>query len=315
MFLSVQQLNKSYGATKILKDISFSLPQGKMLVVLGPSGCGKSTLLSCLNGFEKVNSGKILLADEDITEVSPEERDITTVFQSYSLFPHLNVIENLMYGLKFKKMKRSAARKKAEEMLALLRLNDYAESSIQDLSGGQQQRVALGRSLIVAPKLLLLDEPLSNLDEKLRVSLRAEIRRLQKELGMTMVFVTHDQQEAFAIADQILLMNQGEIQQIAAGEELYNHPQNPFALAFIGENNLLSPQQYVRPEQIQLIADHAGEGEIIQQRFQGATIDYEVLLQGKKLLVTTLNTGSYLSVGQRVQVNYQSQKIETERNI
>ncbi|MGM0238137.1 ABC transporter ATP-binding protein [Enterococcus sp. AZ103] len=314
MFLSVQQLNKSYGDTKILKDISFTLPQGEMLVVLGPSGCGKSTLLSCLNGFEKVNSGKILLAEEDITEVSPEERDITTVFQSYSLFPHLNVLENLMYGLKFKKIKKGEARKKAEEMLALLRLSDYAESKIQDLSGGQQQRVALGRSLIVEPKLLLLDEPLSNLDEKLRISLRAEIRRLQKELGMTMVFVTHDQQEAFAIADQILLMNQGEIQQIAAGEELYNHPQNPFALTFIGENNLLSQQQYVRPEQIQLVADKEGEGEIIQQRFQGATIDYEVLVQGNKLIVTTLNNGSYFSIGQRVCVNYQSQKIATDRS-
>ncbi|MBV7391908.1 ABC transporter ATP-binding protein [Enterococcus sp. ALS3] len=314
MFLSVQQLNKSYGTTKILKDISFTLPQGEMLVVLGPSGCGKSTLLSCLNGFEKVNSGKILLAEEDITEVSPEERDITTVFQSYSLFPHLNVLENLMYGLKFKKIKKGEARKKAEEMLALLRLSDYAESNIQDLSGGQQQRVALGRSLIVEPKLLLLDEPLSNLDEKLRISLRAEIRRLQKELVMTMVFVTHDQQEAFAIADQILLMNQGEIQQIAEGEELYNHPQNPFALTFIGENNLLSQQQYVRPEQIQLVADKEGEGEIIQQRFQGATIDYEVLVQGNKLIVTTLNNGSYYSIGQRVRVNYQSQKIATDRS-
>lgn len=314
MFLSVQQLNKSYGDTKILKDISFTLPQGEMLVVLGPSGCGKSTLLSCLNGFEKVNSGNILLADEEITEIPPEERDITTVFQSYSLFPHLNVLENLMYGLKFKKIKKGEARKKAEEMLALLRLSDYAESKIQDLSGGQQQRVALGRSLIVEPKLLLLDEPLSNLDEKLRISLRAEIRRLQKELGMTMVFVTHDQQEAFAIADQILLMNQGEIQQIAAGEELYNHPQNPFALTFIGENNLLSQQQYVRPEQIQLVADKEGEGEIIQQRFQGATIDYEVLVQGNKLIVTTLNNGSYYSIGQRVRVNYQSQKIATDRS-
>ncbi|MGX2943538.1 ABC transporter ATP-binding protein [Enterococcus alishanensis] len=314
MFLSVQQLNKSYGDKKILKDISFTLSQGEMLVVLGPSGCGKSTLLSCLNGFEKVNSGKILLAEEDITEVSPEERDITTVFQSYSLFPHLNVLENLMYGLKFKKIKKVEARKKAKEMLALLRLSDYAESKIQDLSGGQQQRVALGRSLIVEPKLLLLDEPLSNLDEKLRISLRAEIRRLQKELGMTMVFVTHDQQEAFAIADQILLMNQGEIQQIAAGEELYNHPQNPFALTFIGENNLLSQQQYVRPEQIQLVADKEGEGEIIQQRFQGATIDYEVLVQGNKLIVTTLNNGSYYSIGQRVRVNYQSQKIATDRS-
>lgn len=310
MFLKVQGLTKAYQKQTILHQLSFSVAQGEMLVVLGPSGCGKSTLLSCLNGFAKVDSGSVELMGQSITNALPEDRDITTVFQSYSLFPHMNVLQNLMYGLKFKKMKKKEAQAKADEMLELLQMESFRQTPIQSLSGGQQQRVALGRSLIVAPKLLLLDEPFSNLDEKLRLSMRLELRRLQKELGITMVFVTHDQKEAFAIADRILVMDHGRIQQIDAGPKLYQQPQNPFVLTFIGEANSVSDQTYVRPECIQLTKDPTGMGTVIQQVFQGATIDYQVATAQQKFWVTTLNVVEPFAVGDRVSLHYTVQKME-----
>lgn len=310
MFLSVQQLSKAYSDKKILQDISFEVKQGEMLVVLGPSGCGKSTLLSCLNGFETVTSGHISLNGKDITETLPEERDITTVFQSYSLFPHMNVTENLKYGLKFKKYSKKNVIEKVQEMLKLLRMEDYANAPIQSLSGGQQQRVALGRSLIVEPKLLLLDEPLSNLDEKLRVSMREEIRRVQRDLDITMIFVTHDQQEAFAIADRILLLDKGKIQQISAGPELYEHPNNSFVLSFIGEANRLSAGKYIRPEKIRLQSDQNGLGVIKDRIFQGATINYQVRYKDHDYLITTLNNDRLHEIGEQVELTFESQTIK-----
>lgn len=309
MFLEVQDLSKKYQDKTILHHLSFSVDAGEMLVVLGPSGCGKSTLLSCLNGFTEVSGGDVLLAGQSIVETAPEQRNITTVFQSYSLFPHMNVLQNLMYGLKFQKISKKQARLKALDMLDLLQMSEYANSSIQALSGGQQQRIALGRSLIVAPKLLLLDEPFSNLDEKLRLSMRLELRRLQKQLGMTMIFVTHDQQEAFAIADRILVMKNGQIQQLASGAELYQAPKNDFVLTFIGTANHLSPKTYVRPEQIQLRLDVKGPGVIQQKIFQGATIDYQVLVAQRRFWVTCLNQGPMLHLGDRVALTYQVQKM------
>lgn len=309
MFLEVQDLSKKYQDKTILHHLSFSVDAGEMLVVLGPSGCGKSTLLSCLNGFTEVSGGDVLLAGQSIVETAPEQRNITTVFQSYSLFPHMNVLQNLMYGLKFQKISKKQARLKALDMLDLLQMSEYANSSIQALSGGQQQRIALGRSLIVAPKLLLLDEPFSNLDEKLRLSMRLELRRLQKQLGMTMIFVTHDQQEAFAIADRILVMKNGQIQQLASGAELYQAPKNDFVLTFIGTANHLSPKTYVRPEQIQLRLDAKGPGVIQQKIFQGATVDYQVLVAQRRFWVTCLNQGPMLHLGDRVALTYQVQKM------
>lgn len=309
MFLEVRDLSKKYQQKMILHHLSFNVTAGEMLVVLGPSGCGKSTLLSCLNGFTDVTAGTILLAGQAITDVAPERRNITTVFQSYSLFPHMNVLQNLMYGLKFKKISKKQARWKALDMLDLLQMSEYANSPIQDLSGGQQQRIALGRSLIVAPKLLLLDEPFSNLDEKLRLSMRLELRRLQKKLGITMIFVTHDQQEAFAIADRILVMADGKIQQLATGTQLYQNPKNTFVLTFIGMANHLSKQTYVRPEGIQLTRDPKGHGVIKQKVFQGATTNYQVLDQKQTFWVTCLNSIQQFELGDQVTLTYQVQKM------
>ncbi|MBM7712819.1 ABC transporter ATP-binding protein [Enterococcus xiangfangensis] len=314
MFLEVRDLDKFYGTKQILKQVSFTVSQGEMLVILGPSGCGKSTLLSCLNGFEKISNGRIVLEEQEITEQLPEERDITTVFQSYSLFPHLNVMENLLYGLKFQKLTRAEKQTKGRDMLKLLRLTGYEKAPIQSLSGGQQQRVALGRSLIVEPKLLLLDEPLSNLDEKLRVDLRKEIRRIQKELQMTMIFVTHDQAEAFAIAERILLLDQGVIQQWGTGPEIYNTPSGAFPLEFIGESNSLDEENYVRPEEVTIVPDETGSGVIIDSLFQGATYEYQVqLVDGQILKVTRLNQGAPLEIGSKVAVSFVPKHINFEK--
>lgn len=310
MFLDVKNLTKKYGHKTVLHSLSFQVKRNRILVVLGPSGCGKSTLLSCLNGFTKVDGGTIKLADQDITNVTPEDRDITTVFQSYSLFPHMNVTKNLTYGLKFKHLSRAEKKAKVKRMLHLLQLDEFADARVQDLSGGQQQRVALGRSLIVEPKLLLLDEPFSNLDEKLRLKMRHELRRLQSELNITMVFVTHDQQEAFAIGDEILVMDQGKIQQISTGEGLYAHPQNDFVLKFIGDSNRLSNSKYVRPEQIKMVADETGIGTVQSVVFQGATIDYWITYQRRLLKVTKLNRGKQFQVGDRVSIKINPEIME-----
>lgn len=310
MFLEVKNLTKKYQNKTVLHSLSFGIDQNKILVVLGPSGCGKSTLLSCLNGFTNIDDGTVILDDKNITQLTPEERDITTVFQSYSLFPHMNVMQNLMYGLKFKKITRSKAKKKALDMLHLLQMDEFSTSRIQDLSGGQQQRIALGRSLIVEPKLLLLDEPFSNLDEKLRLTMRQELRRIQEELNITMVFVTHDQQEAFSIGDQILVMNQGHIQQIATGEELYSHPKNNFVLKFIGDSNIIDDKRYIRPENFEIINDPNGKGIIEQVDFQGSTINYLIQYQKHTFHVTCLNQREPLKIGTHVEVNYQISKLE-----
>ncbi|WP_125713083.1 ABC transporter ATP-binding protein [Companilactobacillus kedongensis] len=310
MFLEVKNLTKKYSSKTVLHSLSFGVDQNKILVVLGPSGCGKSTLLSCLNGFITVDEGAVLLDGKDITKLAPEERDITTVFQSYSLFPHMNVMQNLMYGLKFKKMSRNDARKKTLKMLHLLQMDEFANTKIQDLSGGQQQRIALGRSLIVEPKLLLLDEPFSNLDEKLRLTMRHELRQIQKELNMTMVFVTHDQQEAFSIGDQILVMDQGQIQQIDTGQGLYSTPKNHFVLKFIGDSNLLDNGDYIRPEDIVITDDPNGDGVIEQMDFQGSTINYLINYNKHVFHVTCLNRMEPLRVGTRVDVQYKVSKLE-----
>lgn len=312
MFLTIDHLIKRFGQRTILQGLDFDVHPGEILVVLGPSGCGKSTLLSCINGFTPVTAGQVILEGADITKQPPEERDITTVFQSYSLFPHMTVRQNLMFGLKFRRLPKQKKRQQTTDMLDLLQLGGYADAKIQDLSGGQQQRVALGRSLIVAPRLLLLDEPFSNLDEKLRLAMRSELRRIQKELGMTMIFVTHDQQEAFALGDRILLMNQGSIQQLSDGPTLYDNPANAFVLKFIGVANLLGAAQYVRPEAIELTGDDQGAGKIVHRLFQGATVNYQVAYQGQTFEVTCLNQSPVFQVGQRVQLAYRPKLLEAK---
>lgn len=315
MFLEVKELTKKFDERTVLDRLSFTVEQGELLCVLGPSGCGKSTLLRCLNGFEELDHGQIFLEERDITEELPEERNVTTVFQNYSLFPHMDVLHNVMYGLKFQKVAKKEAAKRSEEMLELLQLKGYGAKRIMELSGGEQQRVALGRSLIVNPKLLLLDEPLSNLDEKLRVTLREELRTILKRLDMTGIFVTHDQKEAFAIGDKILLLNQGKIQQFSDGITLYEHPQNQFVLDFIGEKNQVSPAEYVRPERVILEKDAHGEGKVEKVVFQGETWEYYIRTNDYYWRALALNRSreAGYQVGDRVKLTVQMQELVSSK--
>lgn len=309
MFLAVNKLVKKYHQQTVLHGLTFDVHKGEILVVLGPSGCGKSTLLSCLNGFTTVDGGHIYLQGQEITTRPPERRNITTVFQSYSLFPNMTVRQNISYGLKFQRLSRKEKNRRTTKMLQLLQLEDYADAHVQELSGGQQQRVALGRSLVVEPQLLLLDEPFSNLDEKLRLAMRKQLRRIQQQLGTTMIFVTHDQQEAFDLGDRIMLMNAGRIQQLTTGPQLYNNPNNEFALHFIGAVNQLANNEYVRPETIQLRKDKNGTGKIIARKFQGATIVYQLVDHHQVFQVMCLNRGPQLTVGDPVTIDYQVRKL------
>lgn len=254
MFLEIQNMTKKYGEKTAVDNVSFSLEEGRLLTLLGPSGCGKTTILRAIGGFLKLDQGSILLNGQDISPISPEEREVATVFQSYGLFPNMKVYENVAYGLKFRGIRKKEARNMAYDFLNKVHLEEEGEKYPSQLSGGQQQRVALARSLIIKPKLLLLDEPLSNLDAKLREQMREEIRQVQQEFGVTMIFVTHDQNEAFSISDEVMLMNEGKLVQKSSPEDLYLHPNSAFALDFIGQSNIKN-DFYCRPEDIKLSSE------------------------------------------------------------
>ena len=242
-YLNVTQLNKSYGPTSIFENIDFSADEGEFVTLLGPSGCGKSTLLRCIAGLTDVDSGKILLQGQDIVPLPPQKRTIGMVFQSYALFPNMTVEKNVAFGLKMQKLPGGDIQKRVMEALALVELTDFARRYPHQLSGGQCQRVALARSLVTRPRLLLLDEPLSALDARIRRHLREQIRNIQQELKLTTIFVTHDQEEALTLSDRIVLMNRGKIVQNGNAEALYTQPVDLFAAGFIGNYNLLSAEQ------------------------------------------------------------------------
>ena len=294
MFLEVKGISKSYNGKRVLNSASFTLDRGKILCILGPSGCGKTTILNSIGGFIKVAEGDIILDGENITSLNPEQRAVSTVFQSYGLFGHKTVIENVEYGLKFKKIPKSERRKKALEVLAAVGLNGYEKRHIGELSGGQQQRVALARSLVVNPRLILLDEPFSNLDENLKETMRQEIKRLVKHFNMTTILVTHDQEDAFTIADKVILMSEGNIVQDAHPTELYNSPNSIFSLDFIGKSNKLSGGEFVRPEKIRVVREGGIQARITKVIFKGAIIEYELTLAtGEILTLVELNSGKY----------------------
>jgi len=230
---------KRYGDFTALKEISLSIADNEFFTLLGPSGCGKTTLLRMIAGFEDVTEGDILLYGEPISDLRPNERPVNTVFQNYALFPHMSILDNVAFGVEMRGASKSEARKRAGEMLELVQLSQFSERKPGQLSGGQQQRVALARALAPQPKLLLLDEPLSALDLKLRKTMQIELKHLQRETGITFIFVTHDQEEALIMSDRIAVMSAGELQQLGEAREIYERPRNMFVADFIGETNLL----------------------------------------------------------------------------
>lgn len=237
--LSIENVSKMFGGNHALRNVSLSVERGQFVSLLGPSGCGKTTLLRMIAGFINVSSGIIRIDGEDITRLPPHRRPLNTVFQNYALFPHMNVLDNVAYGPRRAGASSSEARKRAEEALDLVGLADFGNRYPRQMSGGQQQRVALARAVINRPKLLLLDEPLSALDLQLRKRMQIELKQLQEKLGVAFVFVTHDQEEAMAMSDNIAVMSAGRVEQVGSGTEIYRHPKTRFVAEFIGEANLL----------------------------------------------------------------------------
>ena len=238
--LEIERVSKSFGSFVALKDVSAVVQPGELFFLLGPSGCGKTTLLRCIAGFYAPDSGRIRIGGRDVTHLPPHKRDAGMVFQSYALWPHMTLAENVAFGLEMRKVPRAEIRRRVAEALERVHMADRAKMRPNQLSGGQQQRVALARALVIEPQCLLLDEPLSNLDASLRLEMRVEIRRICKQAGLTAVYVTHDQKEALSIADRLAVMRDGAIEQIGTPSQVYREPVNRFVAGFVGEGNFLS---------------------------------------------------------------------------
>lgn len=317
-FVSVQKLHKSYAGSPVFENIDCRIERGEFVTLLGPSGCGKSTLLRCIAGLTPVDSGQILLDDHDIVPLSPQKRGIGMVFQSYALFPNMTVEQNVAFGLRMQKVKADESQARVREALELVELGNFAGRYPHQLSGGQCQRVALARSLVTRPRLLLLDEPLSALDARIRKHLREQIRAIQRELGLTTIFVTHDQEEALTLSDRIFLMNQGRIVQSGDAETLYTAPVDLFAAGFIGNYNLLDADSAsrllqrpvtsrlaIRPESITLGINGELDAEVRSHSLLGNVIRYRVQVREVELVVDVLNRSpaDLHADGQRVSVS------------
>jgi spermidine/putrescine transport system ATP-binding protein len=318
-----RNVGRIYGAgvhaVTALGDVSIAIEQGEFFTLLGPSGCGKTTLLRCIAGFETPTSGSIHLSGRDITYTPPNERPVNTVFQSYALFPHLSVADNIGFGLKMQGKPAKEVKAAVERVLALVKLEDFAKRLPQQLSGGQQQRVALARALAPQPEVLLLDEPLSALDLKLRKEMQSELKRLQTETGITFIFVTHDQEEALTMSDRIAVMSAGELLQVGTPHDIYDRPVNRFVADFIGETNFVEGTVEgsavrigtgdlldvtldghsggvtlaVRPEQVSLRADGSGiAAQIVAATYLGTDTHYTLELGDKSLLVARIQSNS-----------------------
>jgi ABC-type Fe3+/spermidine/putrescine transport system ATPase subunit len=261
--LEVSELEVSYGATPVLKRISLQVAAGEFVALLGPSGCGKTTLLRAVSGFVPVSAGRISVAGRDITHAPPDQRGMAMVFQSYALWPHMTTAQNLGYGLKLRRVAKPEIARRVAEILAMLKLDGFAERNVTQLSGGQRQRVALGRALAVSPELLLLDEPLSNLDARIREEVRHEIKALQAKLGITTIHVTHDREEAMVMADRIAILDAGRIAQLGTPEEVYNRPQSPFVAAFMGAGNVIELEARPAAGGIEIQAGPHNDGALI----------------------------------------------------
>ena len=237
--IQFRNIVKEFDGQVVLKGINLDIYENEFVTLLGPSGCGKTTLLRILGGFLDANEGQIIFDGEDISKTPPHKRELNTVFQKYALFPHMTVAENIAFGLKIKKMSKDVIEQKVMKMLKLIGLEGFENKNVTLLSGGQQQRIAIARALVNEPKVLLLDEPLGALDLKLRKEMQYELKKIQQEVGITFIYVTHDQEEALTMSDKIVVMNKGEIYQVGTPQDIYNEPENKYVASFIGESNIV----------------------------------------------------------------------------
>ncbi|WP_028559367.1 ABC transporter ATP-binding protein [Paenibacillus pinihumi] len=328
-YLELQGIRKQFGDANVLNHVNLKIAEGEMVTLLGPSGCGKSTLLRCIAGLTEIDDGQIILAQKNIVNVPPRNREIGMVFQSYGLFPNMTVIENIEYGMKMRRASKEERRKRSDELLAIIDLEDKRGSYPRQLSGGQQQRVALARSLAVQPKVLLLDEPLSALDAKIRKSLRTEIREIQKRFNMTTIFVTHDQEEALIVSDRVCLMNKGNIVQEGTPEDIYTTPRTEFVARFMGSYNVLTRPEVlnlfgqvdsgsesfaIRPESVALLNEESRseavrtgkqivDGTVRSISILGNVLRYSVQAAGVSLTVDALNDSRSLRIGENSPVS------------
>lgn len=330
-FVEIRNLEKSFSDIQVLKKLNIDINEGEFVTLLGPSGCGKSTLLRCIAGLNSVNGGSVFIDGKDMTNAAPKDRNIGMVFQNYALFPNMTVWENIEFGLKMKKEKNYE--QKIKDMIEMIGLTGKENHYPHELSGGQQQRVAFGRALITRPKILLLDESLSALDAKIRKSLRDKLRKIQKQLGITTIFVTHDQEEALAISDRIFVMNKGEVSQEGTPEEIYTNPVNEFMVDFIGNYNIFKGEDVkklfkmdknmvaIRPESIYI----REEGRNYQEEnfcttkavikdfiIIGNIIRYTVTKNGIEFLVDLLNRGEnkLFKVGSEIELMFMKKEIK-----
>ena len=325
--IELKNISKYFEDQQVLKGIDLNIYENEFLTLLGPSGCGKTTLLRIIGGFEEPSNGQLIFDGKDISKVPPYKREVNTVFQKYALFPFLNVADNIAFGLNLKKMDKDVIEKKVSKMLELVGLKGFEKRDVTLLSGGQQQRVAIARALVNEPKVLLLDEPLGALDAKLRKDMQTELKKIQKEVGITFIFVTHDQEEALSMSDTIVVLNDGVIQQIGTPMDIYNEPQNRFVAEFIGESNIIEGNMIkdclvnfdgidwecvdkgfkdnedievvLRPEDMDVVEPEAGKvsGIIISKVFMG--VHYEYLVETKNRNYKVHTTENY-EIGKKV---------------
>ena len=325
--IELKNISKNFEDQQVLKGIDLNIYENEFLTLLGPSGCGKTTLLRIIGGFEEPSNGQLIFDGKDISKVPPYKREVNTVFQKYALFPFLNVADNIAFGLNLKKMDKDVIEKKVSKMLELVGLKGFEKRDVTLLSGGQQQRVAIARALVNEPKVLLLDEPLGALDAKLRKDMQTELKKIQKEVGITFIFVTHDQEEALTMSDTIVVLNDGVIQQIGTPMDIYNEPQNRFVAEFIGESNIIEGNMIkdclvnfdgidwecvdkgfkdnedievvLRPEDMDVVEPEAGKvsGTIISKVFMG--VHYEYLVETKNRNYKVHTTENY-EIGKKV---------------
>ena len=320
--IEIQGISKVYGDNTVLDNLSLNIRKNEFLTLLGPSGCGKTTTLKIIAGFETADSGKIVFDGNDISDLPPYKRQLNTVFQKYALFPHMNIYENIAFGLKIKKLPKKEIDKKVSEMLKMVALEGFEKRSVESLSGGQQQRVAIARALVNEPQVLLLDEPLGALDLKLRKEMQLELKKIPKRLGITFIFVTHDQEEALTMSDTIVVMNKGVIQQMGSPEDIYNEPANAFVADFIGESNILtgvmledykvefsnniftcvdsgfnkneSIDVVIRPEDIEITTIDKGmlTGKVNSVTFKGVHYEIEVETENNKWIIHNIKSAN-----------------------